>query len=804
MKLSLQWLKEFIDFEMTPEELDSTLTMLGIEVEGIENPAKKFDGFYVGFVNEKEKHPDADKLSVCKVTIGGEDQQVICGAPNVAQGQKIILGTSGAVVPAAGFKLEKRKIRGIESNGMICSISELGLGEAHDGIWVLPEDAQVGMSLAEYLGINDVIFDISVTPNRADCLSHIGIAREVAAITGNKIKMPVNKTHSSNINISDFAQVLVEDAVNCPRYTAKLVKNCKITESPDWLKSRLQAVGLRPINAAVDVTNLILMESGQPLHGFDFDKLSQGRIVVRKAEAGHKFTTLDGKERLLDDLMLMICDAEKPIAIGGVMGGENSEITGITTNILIESAYFNPSSIRKTSKKLSLQSDSSYRFERGVDIENVPAACNRAASLIAELTGGEVCEGIIDVYPNPINRKQVILRFDRARKIIGINIDNNKIIDLMKSLNFAVKKQDEISLTLEIPTYRVDIEQEIDLIEEIARLYNYDNIESDFTSRIDFGLQSMKKELTSPVLRNGIRQFFVNRGFTEILTQNQTDPNSIQLIGLDAVKMSNPLGEELSFMRTSLITSALKVINHNVRNGSPDLQLFEIGKSFVKTNEAKSFIPGIKETENLIVTLTGKKMPLQWGLTPAVFDFYDIKGISESFIELTGLKNCKLSLLDVHPVFSKNALQVSYKKKIIGFLGEIKKSVLKKYDIEQSVYLAEFNLSEIYSAQDNSPYYEPISHFPSINRDLAFVFPDEIPASDVLNEVRQSGGEFLKDVVLFDVYKGANLEKNQKSLAFSLTFRSIDRTLKEAEIEHAINAVISKIENKFSANLRKN
>jgi phenylalanyl-tRNA synthetase beta chain len=804
MKLSLNWLKELIDINMSPSEIDSALTMLGIEVEGIESPAEKFNGFYIAQVNEKSKHPDADKLSVCSVTIGGADIQVICGAPNVEAGQKVVLGTSGAIVPTAGFKLEKRKIRGIESNGMICSQSELGVGEDSGGIWVLPQEAQVGMTLSDYLNINDVIFEISVTPNRADCLSHIGIARELSALTGNKIRVPEVDIKFSDNKISEFVNVVIEDTDKCPRYTAKLVKNCKITESPDWLKSRLQALGLRPINCAVDVTNLILMESGQPLHGFDFDKINDGKIIVKSASNGEKFTTLDGKERILDDSMLLICDSTKPIAIAGVMGGENSEINNNTKNILIESAYFNPSTVRKTSKKLSLQSDSSYRFERGVDYENVSKACQRAANLISELTGGEIVDGIIDVYPNPIPKKIIELRFDRARKIIGSNIDNLTIISLLSSLNFDIIEKSDNKISLSVPTYRVDISLEIDLIEEIARLFNYDNIESEFSSQINFGVQNTKKDLKSPELRNKIRHYLVNKGFTETITQNQIDPKSIELVGLEAVKISNPLGEELSYMRTSLMNSVLKVVNHNIRNGSPNLQIFEIGKIFNSNKNSDSFISGIKENEFLILCLTGNNTPIQWNNTTRNFDFYDIKGQIESALEKIGLKNYMFSVLNGHNLLSKNSLIITYKKKEIGCFGEVKKTILKYYDIDQPVFLAEINLSELYKTEIKSPGYEQISHFPSINRDLAFVLAKEFPAGDVLNSIKESGGEFLENVVLFDVFEGENLGNGLKSLAFSLAFRAKDRTLKENEIEFALNNIINKIENKFSANLRKN
>ncbi len=804
MKISLNWLKELIDFDMTPRELDESLTMLGIEVESIENLSEKLNGFFVAEVTECEKHPDADKLSVCKVNMGANDLQVICGAPNVQKGQRVVLGVSGATVPSAGFKLEKRKIRGIESNGMICSQSELELGDDSSGIWVLPEGATIGMPIAEYLKINDVIFEISVTPNRADCLSHIGISREISALTGNPIRYPKYEQTSSQLNVNDFVKVIIEDSEKCPRYTAKLVKNCKITESPDWLKIRLQNIGLRPINVAVDVTNLVLMETGQPLHGFDFNKINSGTIVVKSAKDNDKFTTLDDKERQLDSSMLMIADPEKYIAIGGVMGGQNSEITDDTKDILIESAYFLPTSVRKTSKKLSLQSDSSYRFERGVDFENVPNVCERAAHLIAELTGGELCEGIIDVYPNPLKRAELVFRYDRARKIIGADIDNATMLKIIKQLNFDILSESEESLTLLAPSYRVDIQLEIDVIEEIARLYNYNNINSDFSSNIDFGFQKIDKNLTAPILRNNIRQFFVNQGFTEILTQNQTDPKSISLRKLDAVKISNPLGEELSLMRTSLINSSLKVISHNIRNGISDIKLFEIGKIFLKENSDNNFISGISENENLIIALTGNFAPNQWGIKSREFDFYDIKGIFEDFAEFFSLQKIKFSKDNNLELLSSDFLNISSNEKLIATIGEIKKNILKHYDIEQKVYIAEINLSQLYSLKLANKTYQAISLYPAINRDLAFLLPKDIQAGDVLDTIKKIDNKYLKEVVLFDVYDGEKLGNNQKSLAFALTFRALDHTLKESEIELIINKIINKIETQFSAQLRKN
>ncbi len=480
MLLSLNWLKEFVEFDLSYNELENALTMLGIEVENVVFQEEKYQNFIIAEIIEKKPHPNADKLSLCNVNTGSEILKVVCGAPNVAQGQKVILGLAGAVVPNGGFKLEKRKIRGEESNGMICSLNELELGNSNEGIEVLPEDAPLGMKISDYYGLNDTILEISLTPNKSDCLSHLGVAREIAAYLRKPIIYPDFNIIEVNDNISNYAKVIVEDNDKCPRYTARVIRNCKIVESPEWLKKKLKNIGLRPINVAVDVTNYVLMESGQPLHAFDLDKIKDNTIIVKTAEEGQKFVTLDGKERILSNEMLLICDAEKPIAIGGVMGGQNSEIDLNTTNILLESAFFNPSSIRKTSKKLGLQSDSSYRFERGVDISNVPKALDRAAKLIAELTGGEIVKGMIDIYPNPNNKRQIILRYQRANKILGTNLSNSEINDILVSLQFELINQTDTDVVVLVPYHRVDVELEIDLIEEIARLYNYDNIENSF------------------------------------------------------------------------------------------------------------------------------------------------------------------------------------------------------------------------------------------------------------------------------------------------------------------------------------
>ncbi len=806
MLLSYNWLKEFVDFDYSTEELDDILTMLGIEVEGVIDYKKKYKGFYTGKVLTCEKHPDADKLSVCEVDYGAGKTTVVCGGPNVARGQMVVLGMSGAIVPNGGFELGRRKIRGIESDGMICSEIELEVGDDAGGIWVLPEDTTAGLRLDEYLRLDDIIFDVSLTPNRADCLSHYGIARDVAAYMNTKAKKPALNLNETGGDVNASIKVIIEDKEKCPRYTARVVRDATIGESPEWLKSRLMMLGLRPINAVVDATNLVLMETGQPLHAFGLDTIAGNTIIVKPANKGDKFTTLDGKQRLLDGRMLMICDAEKPVAIGGVMGGENSEITLDTKDILIESAYFNPSSIRRTSKKLGIQSDSSYRFERGVDIDNVVYANDRAAGLIAELTGGSVEKGIVDCYPEENANATCKFRYRRVREIIGLDIENAKMKQMLVSLNMKILSQSDDELLIEVPAYRVDITAEIDLIEEIVRLNNYNNLLPDYSSRVDFGAKPIPAHLRVPELRGRIRDFLINRGYREILTQNMLDPDSAAIYTDGPVRISNPLGEELSIMRPSLIPAMLRTIERNRRHGSHDLRLYEIGKTFSKKYDANSDLTeGIHEQEELIIGITGKSQPKQWSAKDADSDFYDIKGIYEemaSVLRLDGLK-LKSSPGDDNS-FGNNAMSVFLGKYEIGRIGEIGKPLIEKFNVGIPVFVLNINLTPIYQAPVWERRYSKVSAFPGISRDLGFVFDQSVQAGKVRNEIIQLGGKYLKEVSIFDAYSGKSIGGNKKSIAFNLMFSARDRTLADEDVEKPIKRIIEAIEKKFDCNLRDN
>jgi phenylalanyl-tRNA synthetase beta chain len=515
MKVSQNWLKKYVDFKLTPEQFTEKLSMLGLEVEGCEDLAKTYENFVVGEVLERAKHPNADRLSVCKVNIGNAVQEVVCGAPNVAAGQKVVVALLGAVIPhnqhdpeGKPFVIVKAKIRGVESNGMICSELELGLGKDASGILILDAMAKAGTSLAEYLNKTDIIYEIGITPNRADCLSHIGVAREISLLANKKLKVPKIVLKESTTPASKVAKIEILDNEKCPRYSARVLRNIKIGPSPKWLQDLLTSVGVRPINNVVDVTNYVLMETGHPLHAFDYDTLAGHTIVVKTAQDGEKFVTLDEKERTLTSETLMICDADKSIAIAGVMGGANTEISNATTNILIEAAYFHPGNIRRTSKHLGLSTEASYRFERGTDINMTVLAANRAAQMIQEMAGGELLEGVLDVYPKKRMPLIIKARISRINSLIGISLKKAQIISLLKKIDFAVKSSSKDEIHVTIPSFRNDILEEIDIIEEVARVYGYNNIETKTHAAIDFS-----SNVRTDLLQDEIRDYLIGSGF---------------------------------------------------------------------------------------------------------------------------------------------------------------------------------------------------------------------------------------------------------------------------------------------------
>lgn len=798
MNISLKWLSNYIDIsDFSVDEIAEMITKAGLEVDEVTDHRKVFNNFVVGFVKEKKNHPNADKLSLCIVNDGVKDYSVVCGAPNVEADQKIALAKVGAVIPESDFEIKKIKLRGEVSEGMICSEKELGISENHDGIMVLDKDLKVGTDLATALGLDDVSFEIDLTPNRPDALSHIGVARDLAAILDRPFKLPELNVNEIDEESSKYAKVSIEDEDGCPRYIGKVVRNVTVKESPDWLKQYLTSIGLRPINNIVDVTNYVLYEIGQPLHAFDLEKLDGNEIIIRSAGDEKTFTTLDSKERKLESDDLMICDEKKPVAFAGVMGGENSEVTESTKNILIESAYFNPSRIRKTAKRLALSTDASYRFERGTDIEITLWAARRAAQLIAELSGGNVCKGEIDVYPKKFTPKKVDLRFTRLNKIMGYKIPAEKVTGIIKNLGINVTNVTDEKLTAAIPAFRPDIEREIDLVEEVARISGYDNIPmSDHLGVL------LEKKVDQSSFVDELRNKLVGLGFNEIVTNTLLNENKSSIFG-KPIELMNPQSKEMSNLRTSLIPGALITVSNNLNVRKPNLSLFEVGHTFKKNSEGdiKSF-DDIHEREEVLMLLTGNIKEDEWHSKAEEVSIYHLKGAVEELLN-------KLNLSTKYKIETKievenfvNPIVYKFGETSLVRIGKLNDKVLKPFDIDQAVFLAEIDATGLKSIGERTKKFEPLLKYPKVIRDCAFVLDKKIATAEVEAVIYEGSSNLLKNIKLFDIFESDSLGEGKKSLAFQLEFYDDSRTLKEEEVEKDFWQAIENVKNKLNAELR--
>jgi phenylalanyl-tRNA synthetase beta chain len=805
MKVSQNWLKQYISFKFTPEQFTKKLSMLGLEVESYEDLSKKYDKFVVGEVLERVKHPNADRLSVCKVNIGGTLQEVVCGAPNVAEGQKVAVALVGAVIPlnqhsadVKPFILERAKIRGVESNGMICSEQELGLGKDASGILVLDAAAKAGTPLAKYLGQTDTIYEIGITPNRADCLSHIGVAREIGVLVNKKLNHLKVLLKESKTSASKFAKIVVLDKEKCPRYSARVLRNIKIGPSPKWLQDILSSVGVRPINNVVDVTNYVLMETGHPLHAFDYDTLSGHKIVVKTAQEGEKFVTLDGKERTLTSETLMICDAERPIAVAGVMGGANTEISDATTNILIESAYFHPQNIRRTSKYLGLSTEASYRFERGADINITIVAANHAAQMIQELAGGELLNGVLDTYPKKQKPIIVKARVSRINSIIGTSLSKVQIISLLKKIDLAVQSSSRDELLVTVPSFRNDILEEIDVIEEVARVYGYNNIETKTHAAIDFS-----SNVRTDALQDEVREFLIGSGFNEIIAIGLQDEATMSLTGKPLVKALNPVSAEMAALRTSLVTSALGIVKHNQNHGIKDLRLFELGNIHLLIDgKSSNSLEAYKEEERLLLVISGNQVPVSYGNASRVVDALDMKGEVSALLSKFCLDNYRFIYYDTHEVLSEPCVGIEINGTYAGFFGKIRKQIANKLDIDEAVFVCEMNIRAIRDGWVRDRKFSPLPKFPGVTRDLAFTVDATLPQNKVEDVIRQVGRPLCTNVVLFDTYSGQQTGKDKKSVAYALEFQSPDHTLTDEEIDHALAKIIETVQRQCNGVLR--
>lgn len=802
MKISLNWLKQYVNIDNIPlNDLLNKLTLSGLEVEDVHDESSKLNNFVVGFVKEKKKHPNADKLSLCVVSTGDEDFQVVCGAPNVIAGQKVIFAKIGAVIPHGNFTIAKAKIRGVESFGMLCSESELELSDDHSGLKILDPSLKEGTPVSEALGLNDVLLEIGITPNRPDALSHYGIARDISAIYNLELKYPAFNLIESTQKISKLAQIEIEDTLNCPRYSSRVVTNVKIKESPSWLKESLRKIGLRPINNIVDVTNFVMHELGQPLHAFDLDRLAGRKIIVKSTSAESTFKTLDSKDRKLTPGTLMICDAEKPVAIAGVMGGENSEVSNKTTNILIESAYFNPSSIRKTSKYLGLGTDASYRFERGTDPEGTMLAANRAAQLITELGEGKIAIGVIDVYPVKINDKVVTLRIKRIEKILGYHVPENNILQILLKLGIKIQSNNHSELELSVPPFRPDLEREIDIIEEVARIYGFDNIPT-----VEKIYSTLAKKYDESAFVDQLKSAAVSLGFFEMINNPLQSIASASLMG-NEIALLNPQSQDMAYLRTSLIAGALEVVSRNIKHGEKNLIFFEIGNVFNKNNaDSINSFDDFTEKTKLLLVITGSQSEKEWNNPQASFDFYSLKGLVNSFNSKFLLDN----VLNDSYYFTQNRIfDYSFDKIagncVIGFGGKVSQQVLKQFDINQDVFCFEYDVPSLRAALPSGKrHYKDLLKFPKVLRDFAFIFDKSVTYSEVIEYINKTSSGLLKSVKIFDLFESDSLGQNKKSMAFALEFYDNDKTLTEEEVDKEFNKLIVSVSDNFNAKLRGN
>ncbi len=809
MRISYKWLRQYVELNASMDDLASTLTRLGLEVESVEQQGKGLDGFRVAEVLTVEKHPNADRLKVCKVLpgIGMEPLQIVCGAPNVSAGQKVILGVAGTTVPhdqhdpeGKPFVLSNATIRGVESKGMLCSGKELGISDDGSGIVVLDPSAVAGTPLTEFLGLDDCSMEIGITPNRPDCLSHIGIARDLAAAYGVPLNVPsVIMKEDPSVSVQSLTSVQVQNSMDCPRYTARVIRNVVVKESPEWLKQHLTAAGLRPINNVVDVTNYVMLEFGQPLHAFDMEKLSGQRIVVRSAAAGESFVTLDGKKHTLSGEELMICDAERAVAIGGVMGGANSEISAATRTVLLESAYFLPTSVRKTAKRLGISTDASYRFERGIDPNITRTASDRAAQLLAELTGGSIASGIIDEYPSPIEGRRIELRVSRTNAILGTGISSEAIRDFLSSIGIAVKSTSSPDVyECTVPTFRPDIEQEIDLIEEVARLFGYDNIANKTSSEVMFAKPDIGEQRVID-----LRRWLESNGLTEIITNSLIDSGSAHLFSQDVVSVRNPLSTELEVLRPTMLSTMLQSVAHNFNHSADRVHVYEIGTTFtsLQGSGAKELVTGIGERTMLGICLSGDAHSISWHEKLRKVDIFDIKGLITSLLRGIGLDNSNLIYYNAPSSLTEMTIGIEINGTYVGFIGRTTQNLLKRYKIDQDVFYAEVDMDAVIAAERIKRYKE-YSRFPKVVRDIAFIVGSEVPVAAIEDVVRKTGGANITSVTLFDLFQGKALGEGKKSIAFTLTLNSSEKTLTDAEIDATVTAVVASVTKTFDATLR--
>jgi phenylalanyl-tRNA synthetase beta chain len=798
MKIPLNWLKDYVDINVPVDELAHQMTMLGLEIEAVENTGEEIQKVYIGQIISIEPHPDADKLVVCKTDVGGKEPlQIVCGAKNMKEGDKVPTAIIGATLPS-GFQIGKRKMRGVASQGMMCAAQELGLTSDSEGLLILDEDAPIGADAKDILGLNETIIEIEVIPNRGDWASMIGVARELAARYETPLRIPEVHLEESGKAAEDRASITIDNVDLCPRYAGRILRNVKVGPAPEWLQKRLIDAGQRPINNIVDITNFVLLETGHPLHAFDYDKLAENRVVVRTARAGETITTLDGEERKLSPEMLVIADAERPQAVAGVMGGADSEVGEGTTTILLESAIFDPISIRRTSRALNLITEASQHFQRGADHEMCIQAVNRAAALMHELANAEIAPGILDAYPAPRPAASVAMRYARCEQLLGAEITPEQQRSYLKRLGLEASEEDANTCQVTVPPWRQDIRIEAHLVEEVGRLHGFENIVS--------ALPRVRptEQLIAPKEKKvrELRQFLAGQGMAEFYNWTFSCPDDVKKTGLpeaflDMVFLANPLSEKQAAMRRSLAPGLLDNTRYNAHRGVRSIAAFELGPIYEPADGKE--LPD--QRLHLGLVFMGLRDRKHWSQAEEHTDFYDLKGAVEGVCTFLGadpaFKATQLGVLQ-----GGQAAEISVGEKSLGWMGKVRASVLRDWEIEHDVYLAELDLDVLLSAKFDVPQFQSIPEFPPALRDLAVLVNADVPAGDLLETVRKTGGKSLKKVDVFDIYRGKPVPDGKKSVALSLTFQSQEQTLTDKQTQKHINKILNKLQRNFQAELR--
>ena len=840
MKVTLNWLKQYTDFDWPPGELAERLTMLGLEVEAVHSVPGEFEGIVVAQILSRDKVQGSDKLSVCRVNDGKGERTIICGAQNHQVGDKVPLILPNCALPLKPgekepFVIKERKVFGVVSQGMMCSPQELGLPDQVEGLLILREDAKVGQPFAEYLGraSGDVVFDLEVTPNRPDLNSVIGVAQEISAVTGNPLRIPELRLPGSGFRVQDFVTVRIEDAELCPRYVARLVRGVTVGPSPDWLRSALDKVGVRSINNVVDVTNYVMLEVGQPLHAFDY-QVVQGSlgvpsaphrrnagptIIIRRANEGERFTTLDGQERKLTNAMLLIADEAKAIALAGVMGGQNSEINPRTRDVLIESACFSATHIRRTAKTLGLRTDASYRFERGADIGITDWASQRCAQLILETAGGQLAEGGVDAYPHPAQPREITLRHEKVAALLGVPLRAEEIEHHLARLGLKVAHRRPRPVgaeapapepaTFRIPTFRVDLKREADLIEEVARLYGVDKIPAT-RPRGAIGMNAFDAVYDQIAEARRILAglgLYEAQGQTLLAKTKVSEANEAALVAL-----ANPLSSDMDVLRPALIPGLLDSLRHNLHRQTADVALFEIGRVFRRATGAappRASRPeddrALREERHLAIAMTGRRLPPFWSgdHRDAKLDLYDLKGLLEEFLDQFGLRGVTWTgrPADTRLYVESTLVQLGGRL-TLGEMGQLSSLLAKQYDLRDAVLLAELNLETLLARRNTAKSFKPLPQFPGIRRDVAMILPETTSHEAVLDVVKQSKPANLESVELFDVFRGGHVPASQKSVAYAFTYRHAERTLTDAEVNAEQEKLLAQFKQRLQATIR--